>query len=276
MNIELSKIRIDGGTQSRLRIINEAVSEYAEAIKRGDSLPPITVFFDGVDHWLADGFHRYHGTKSAGASTIAATVINGDKRAAILFSVGANDTHGLRRTNDDKRKAVMTLLGDAEWAKWSDRKIAEQCRVHHEMVGRLRADHLAVPPDSQPETRTVERGGTVYQQKVAKARKPTEAHPAVAAERAALALPAASEPEDDGAPSQEEIDAALAQDAADREVFDKLLAADDKLAEAYELLKQQNAVIAGLKARIAGLQNECNAAKRKAKHWQKQAGRAAA
>lgn len=87
---------------------------------------------------------------------------------------------------------------------------------------------------------------------------------------------AEAEPEDYGAPSQEEIDAALAQDAADREVFDKLLAADDKLAEAYELLKQQNAVIAGLKARIAGLQNECNAAKRQAKHWQKQAERAAA
>ena len=27
---------------------------------------------------------------------------------------------GLRRTNEDKRKAVLTLLNDAEWAKWSN------------------------------------------------------------------------------------------------------------------------------------------------------------
>jgi len=47
-------------------------------------------------------------------------IINGTQRDAILHSVGANATHGLRRSNQDKRKAVVTLLEDNEWCQWSD------------------------------------------------------------------------------------------------------------------------------------------------------------
>jgi hypothetical protein len=42
---------------------------------------------------------------------------------------GAQGAHGLRRTNEDKRRSVMTLLNDPEWAVWSDRAIARQCAV---------------------------------------------------------------------------------------------------------------------------------------------------
>jgi hypothetical protein len=38
------------------------------------------------------------------------------ERDAILFSVSANGTHGQRRTNEDKRRAVLCLLNDPEWA----------------------------------------------------------------------------------------------------------------------------------------------------------------
>jgi hypothetical protein len=44
------------------------------------------------------------------------------------------------RTNADKRRAVMALLNDAEWAKWSDREIARRCAVGAPLVGRLRPD----------------------------------------------------------------------------------------------------------------------------------------
>ena len=33
------------------------------------------------------------------------------------------DLHGLRRGNEDNRKAIMTLLRDEEWVKWSNRDI---------------------------------------------------------------------------------------------------------------------------------------------------------
>lgn len=33
----------------------------------------------------------------------------------------AGDWHEMRRTNEDKRRAVRVLLEDAEWSQWSDR-----------------------------------------------------------------------------------------------------------------------------------------------------------
>lgn len=142
-SIKLSKIRIDGGTQPRAKIDQAAVSDYADRIRAGDGFPPVVVFFDGVDHWLADGFHRFHATAETGAKSIACDVRKGTQREAVLFSCGANLHHGLRRTNADKRRAVQTLLDDAEWSKFSDRQIAEVCAVGHSMVSDQRAGQLS-------------------------------------------------------------------------------------------------------------------------------------
>lgn len=56
------------------------------------------------------------------------------------YSVGANATHGLRRTNADKRRAVETLLRDEEWGAKSDRWIAEKCGVGNQLVGHIRRE----------------------------------------------------------------------------------------------------------------------------------------
>lgn len=136
--LDLDKIRIDGGTQSRAELNQDTVAEYAEAYKAGAEFPPVTVFFDGKHQWLADGFHRYFASKAAGRTTILEKVTPGTQRDAVLFSLSANATHGLRRTNDDKRRAVMTLLNDPEWSGWSDREIARQCGVTHPFVANLR------------------------------------------------------------------------------------------------------------------------------------------
>ena len=39
------------------------------------------------------------------------------------------DSVSLGATNEDKRRAVMTLLADEEWGKWSDNEIARRCEV---------------------------------------------------------------------------------------------------------------------------------------------------
>ncbi len=136
--LSLSQICLDGGTQSRAAINATTVNEYAEDYKNGANFPPITVFYDGEIYWLADGFHREKAAKKAGLTEIAAIVKQGTRRDAVLYSVGANALHGLRRTNADKRRAVITLLEDGEWSGWSDRKIARQCGVSHDFVNRLR------------------------------------------------------------------------------------------------------------------------------------------
>ena len=164
--LELDQIRIDGGTQSRVELNQETVADYAQAFTAGASFPPVVAFFDGANYWLADGFHRYFGAKDAGESAIDAEIINGTQRDAVLYSLKANATHGLRRTNADKRKAVETLLKDAEWATWSDRKIAEVCGVGAPLVGDVRRS-ICNPITDAPATRTVTRNGTTYTQNTA-------------------------------------------------------------------------------------------------------------
>jgi hypothetical protein len=157
--IPIDELRIDGGTQLRAAIDQATVSEYAERI---DELPPSIVFDDGAAKWLADGFHRMHGHNKAGKKKMLCEVRKGTQREAILYALGANAAHGLRRSNADKRKAVLAMLADPEWTAWSDRKIAEQCLVSNHLVAELRGAHLGEIPDA-PATRTTERSGKTYQ-----------------------------------------------------------------------------------------------------------------
>ena len=149
MNIKLADIRIDGGTQTRAKINLEVVSEYADLVLDGTKFHPVDVFFDGVSHWLADGFHRYHAHKRAKVKDILATIHTGSKDDALVFALGANAKNGLRRTNEDKRKCVSIAL--ERWPEWSDRRIAEVCGVGHPTVSKMRPD---VEKFTTPTTRT--------------------------------------------------------------------------------------------------------------------------
>jgi hypothetical protein len=140
MNIGLNKIRIDGGTQSRVRIDENVVAQYADEMLNGDQFPPVVLFHDGVDYWLADGFHRYFANKRINAPGISAEVKEGTVRDAILHGIKANNKHGLRPTNEDKRKGVMTMLKDIEWQDYSNRDIAEICGVSHTLVNAMRKE----------------------------------------------------------------------------------------------------------------------------------------
>lgn len=132
-------IRIDGGTQPRAQTEEDVINEYADAMKEGVQFPQVIVFYDGAAYWLADGFHRVEAAKRVGHTDIPADVRQGTQRDAILFSAGANASHGLRRTNADKRRAVNRLLLDAEWGKWSNNQIAKSCSVSHQFVNNLRS-----------------------------------------------------------------------------------------------------------------------------------------
>jgi len=138
--LETSDIRTDGGTQSRAKIDGSVVAEYLQAYRsKASTMPPVVVFHDGNNYWLADGFHRVRAVAQTSQKRIAADVRLGSQRDAILFSVGANAGHGLRRTNADKRRAVTLLLNDGEWGVRSDRWIADQCGVSAPLVGDVRA-----------------------------------------------------------------------------------------------------------------------------------------
>jgi ParB-like chromosome segregation protein Spo0J len=148
MHLALERIETNGGTQTRAAVYGEVVENYAEEMKAGADFPPIVVFFDGKEYWLADGFHRLIAARGIGWRSIQALVRQGTRRDAVLFSVGANAKHGLRRTNADKRWAVEILLRDEEWVKWSDREISRRCAVSADLVAEIRR-FLTVGIDSE-------------------------------------------------------------------------------------------------------------------------------
>src|SRR5688572_3069537 len=106
--LPISSIRRDGGTQIRVEFHETTADEFAEMLMDGGELPPVTVFFDGTDYWLADGFHRMRAHERAWRDEISCEVVEGSLRDAILYAVGANAAHGIRRSNRDKRNAVET------------------------------------------------------------------------------------------------------------------------------------------------------------------------
>jgi ParB-like chromosome segregation protein Spo0J len=138
--IKLNDALMDTATQARAQISEQIVIEYAEAMKAGEEFPPIRVVFDGFCHYVADGFHRIKAAQLAGLTEIDAVISDGGLREAMLIAVGANASHGLRRTLEDRRKAVRMLISDDEWGTWSDREIATTCRVSRELVAKVRKE----------------------------------------------------------------------------------------------------------------------------------------
>jgi len=162
--LKLELLRVDGGTQPRAELDASAINQYAEDMSFGANFPPVTVFYDGNEYWLADGFHRYYASLKIESPTIECDIHKGTQRDAILHSVGANATHGMRRSNPDKRRAVMTLLQDEVWGKRSNNWIAKTCHVDEGTVRNHRDSIFGISEDAKREVR---RGKSTYEQDTA-------------------------------------------------------------------------------------------------------------
>lgn len=138
--LSLKKISAIDRVQSRAEMNEATVAEYADLINRGVELPPLEVFFDGSEYYLADGFHRYKAAKEVGQKKVKVIVHKGKIRDAIAFAAGANTKHGLPRTHADKRRAVTQILTIKAWQKKSDSLVAEHCGVSPTFVGKIRRE----------------------------------------------------------------------------------------------------------------------------------------
>ena len=249
-SIQLSAIRIDGGTQSREALNQATVAEYAEAMTEGATFPPVTLFFDGSNHWLADGFHRYFAAKQVGFTDMPAEVRDGTQLDAQWASYTVNKDHGLRRSNADKRKAVMGALAHPYGKAKSDNQIAKELGVHHSTVGDIRRSLADSASDVPAERTYTTKHGTTA---VMKTDKIGKAKPAVrpVASAPAKAAPAPA-PLHVVAPSGEVItEADLHEDPADlleelqrdNEKLQKqiaILTADDTKAELHKMILQRD------------------------------------
>lgn len=137
--LNISDIRIDGGTQIRKELNLDKVNEYAQQMDDGVEFPPITVFFDGSSTWLAEGFHRLSSERQRGSTTIKANVINGTIEDATLFALGSNK-HGLNMSAEDYRRSIEIMLQHPKWGEWSNAQIAKHIGVSAMTVGRVKKE----------------------------------------------------------------------------------------------------------------------------------------
>lgn len=126
--------------QPRERINESLIEEYIVAMSEGDVFPPIELVRDGDRLLLADGWHRLKAAIKLANETIFADIYPGGMAMAKIKSAGANARHGLRRSNGDKRRAVVLLLSDAEHRTLSDGAIAQIALVSARFVGMVRED----------------------------------------------------------------------------------------------------------------------------------------
>ena len=58
--------------QTRAALNEDTVQDYADAMERGDRFPAVTVFTDGAEYYLADGFHRVEALRRIGKRAVVA------------------------------------------------------------------------------------------------------------------------------------------------------------------------------------------------------------
>ena len=253
--IKLQDIRLDGGTQFREEIDQNKVKEYAEKMGDGDVFPPLQCTFDGSTYWLWDGFHRYFAWQSLGAKTVEVVYTPGTQEDAQDLALKANNTHGIPRSNETKRRQVEAALAMKRHAKKSDREIAKLCDVSHPFVASVRnpevkqkqAENLAKHMDKKAD---------------AKAQSGNNSTPEAA--------PSGNNSTSDFGPSEEELKANEMAEQADREMLNKMLDEDEPLRVALEENKRLNFLVAQKEVRIAALMNEKNAAIKHAQALEKQ------
>lgn len=141
---------LDGQAQPRGALDPQLIEDYTARMTpdatgrlcdpEGNPWPPVEVCAEGDRYWVADGFHRVTAARHAGHPRVQCRVHPGGLREAIARSLGVNETHGKRRTREDKRRAVERALTDEQWRRWTNARIATMCRVSAPLVSRIRRE----------------------------------------------------------------------------------------------------------------------------------------
>lgn len=168
IRLPISSIRLDGGTQPRAAINAQAVSDYMNDMDSGAEFPPVDVFYDGTNHWLADGFHRINAAEKAGRHEIDCEVHQGTQQDAQWYSFGVNKGNGLRRSNQDKQRAVKAALQHPGGTGLSDGQIAVHVGVSDQMVRNYRRQINPTPKVLKSTKRKGRDGRTINVAKIGK------------------------------------------------------------------------------------------------------------
>lgn len=158
--LEIRSIRLDGQTQHRLALDKTVVRQYSLLMEEGVALPPVTVWYDGDNYWLTDGFHRIAAAEQVGSPYVRAQVRLGSLSDARWDSYAANSDHGLRRKPVEIRAVVRLALQHPRAATLSNVELARHVNLPEATLRRWRKQ-LSSSPD-EDKVRMVSRGGSTY------------------------------------------------------------------------------------------------------------------
>lgn len=142
--LDIDNIEATAATQVRVRLDRHTIDEYQEALENGAEMPALIVYHEpnSQRYILADGFHRLYAMVNLGWDRVDCEVREGRLVDALIEALSANQSHGLRRTNADKRNAVQMALKDPEISKLTQQEIADICGVTDRTVRNIQQDLL--------------------------------------------------------------------------------------------------------------------------------------
>jgi hypothetical protein len=135
--VPITSIYTNPAYMVRAMLNQEVIDEYCEAYLADQDLPALNVFKQQSGKYLvADGWHRYEAAKQAKLKTLPVKVFKGEREKVIAVALAGNKSHGLRRTNADKR--ICAEMAIETWPKLSNRQLGEAAGVSEFLIRDLR------------------------------------------------------------------------------------------------------------------------------------------
>ena len=136
--IFLNEVSIEESPKVRAALNEEVAAEYGNLYKAKVNLPVPVLYQAKGDKFLriGDGLHRITGAKAVGNKTLLCEVREGGFEEALAHALQSNTSHGLRRSQADKRRCIEAALD--QWPKLSDTELAKRCAVDHKTVSGYR------------------------------------------------------------------------------------------------------------------------------------------
>lgn len=158
--VQLSDIAFDRSPRVRHSVRPEAVDEYAERYIAKQPMPPVVLFTtDSHTYFIGDGLHRLSALIKIEGRECVADVRTGGYEEALRHALVANERHGVRRSNEDKRMCVAAAL--RQWPNQSNNAIAIACMVHDRLVQSVREEMVQSNQIESSQTRTTTDGRTI-------------------------------------------------------------------------------------------------------------------
>ncbi len=163
------RIEVYPAYQLREEVHPDVIEDYMEVLLANNyewPFEPLTCVRIKIDEYgqysmtLVDGYHRLQAAIRQKILSVPIRYMDGTEQEALEAALSANHQHGARRTNADKRKCVLKALGNAEFVKLTDTKVARLCGVSQTLVFNTRKELKSTaagrgPKDEAPDSTTV-------------------------------------------------------------------------------------------------------------------------